>query len=159
MASTRIIDRDTGFKAFIKRLRKMDGMEVVVGIRAKEGGVPREGGITVAEIGQIHEFGAPAAGIPQRSFLRETFDKNRKKYDRVLAKGVKGVVKAKDDPRKKLFVLGETARTDIIDRIDAGDFEPLLPATIKRKGSDKPLVDKGILRASIKSVVRKKTTG
>lgn len=155
-SSNRVEEKDKGFKKFFQRLRVLDGLEVVVGIPAAEGSAVREGGITLAEIGQHHEFGAPKANIPQRSFLRDTFDINEKKYGRLLDKAAKSTVQKKNS-RAALFVLAQTARTDVIERISQGIPPPNAPATIARKGSDLPLVDKGIMRAAIQAVVRKET--
>ena len=45
-------------------------------------------------------------------------------------------------------------KADIKRKIVKGPFTPLKQATIRRKGSDKPLIDKGILRNSIRYVVK-----
>ena len=37
-----------------------------------------------------------------------------------------------------------------------GDFEPNAPSTIKKKGSDKPLIDTGKMRQSVNFVIVKK---
>src|SRR5690348_6338928 len=53
----------------------------VVGGAAAE---QRKDGITNAELATIHEFGAPQAHIPARSFIRSTFDNKRVEYERAL---------------------------------------------------------------------------
>lgn len=157
MASSRVIDKDKGFSKFFKRLRELDGLEAVVGILAKQGAQVREGGITMVELGTIHEFGAPGAGIPQRSFLRSTFDENRNKYDRLLKDATKGVVSPRTAsvPKRALFKVSQVARTDVVKKISSGIPPPNDPATIARKGSSLTLIDKGLLRGSIMAEVRK----
>jgi len=60
-----------------------------------------------------------------------------------------------ENPKAALFRLAQEARNDVLDRIDSGIDPPLKDSTIARKGSSLPLVDKGILRASITGIVRK----
>jgi hypothetical protein len=42
----------------------------------------------------------------------------------------------------------------IQDKIVAGPFEPLRPATIRRKGSSRPLIDTGQMRQAVSYVIR-----
>lgn len=37
-----------------------------------------------AEIAKHHEYGAPKAGIPERSFMRSAFNENRKKIKKIM---------------------------------------------------------------------------
>lgn len=147
-----VIDR--GLKRFFERLKELDRLEVVVGVTAEDGAKDHKGAPLIT-IAATHEFGSPARNIPQRSFLRNTFDANAKKYERMMENGAKKIVKAKSTPKKELFVLGETARADVIDRINSNIPPPLKEATAVRKGSDLALVEDGALRNSISSVVRK----
>lgn len=157
MASKSTVDeRDRGLKRFFKRLRVFDGLEVVVGIPAAEGAEQRDG-TTLAAIAAAHEFGGRDNKPPQRSFLRETFDLHVKKYGDMMEKAAERVTKHKENPKKALFILGETARADVVERINQGILPELAEVTRERKGSDLPLVDTGQLRASIKSLVRKET--
>ena len=91
----------------------------------------------------------PEVGIPERSFLRSTVDREQKKIEKQLeragrdfsiGKGLKaalGTVGA--------FVVGEIRKT--FDR--SIGLAPLKPATVARKGSTKPLIDEGQLKGSI----------
>jgi phage gpG-like protein len=42
-----------------------------------------------AEIATHHEFGAPAAGIPERSFIRSTFNEEKGKMEKIVAGEIK----------------------------------------------------------------------
>jgi hypothetical protein len=150
----KVIEKDTGFKELMKRLRVFDGLEVVVGIPAKEGDQIYENGAPLIKIASAHEFGTDDGRIPSRSFLRDTFDINRAKYAKMQDEAAEQVVKGKD-PRAALFRLSQEGRNDVIERINAGIDPPLKDATKDRKGSSLPLVDKGVLRASITGLVRK----
>lgn len=152
--NNKVIEKDTGFKELMKRLRVFDGLEVVVGIPAKEGDQVYENGVPLIKIASAHEFGTPDGRPPRRSFLRDTFDANRTKYAKLQDEAAKQVIKNKN-PKVALFRLSQEARNDVLARIDAGIDPPLKDETIERKGSSLPLVDKGILRASITGLVRK----
>ncbi|WP_135612752.1 HK97-gp10 family putative phage morphogenesis protein [Methanococcoides sp. AM1] len=38
-----------------------------------------------AQIAKYHEFGAPKAGIPERSFMRSAFNENKKKIKKIMS--------------------------------------------------------------------------
>lgn len=88
--------------------------------------------------------------IPERSFLRTTFDKGRRKYERLLLKQAQAVVDGKQAPDRAIGVVGEVHLADVIRRINRGIPPKLKPATAARKGSTKPLIDTGQLKGSIK---------
>jgi hypothetical protein len=148
-----VVDKDNGWNALKKSLRKLGDQEVVAGILGDiDFSLP-----TVAAIGLVHEFGSPERNIPERSFIRSTFDKNEAKYTRLLQESVRKVVRTKKIDKAALFRLGETARKDIVNRIVQGEIKQgLKPKTIARKGSSTALVDTGALVGSIVSKVRKR---
>jgi hypothetical protein len=150
----KVIEKDTGFKELMKRLKVLDGFEVVVGIPAKEGDQVYEDGVPLIKIASAHEFGTDDGRIPRRSFLRDTFDANRAKYVKLQDEAAEQVVKGKE-PRAALFRLSQEGRNDVIERINAGIDPPLKDETAARKGSTLQLVRDGILRASITGLVRK----
>lgn len=110
--------------------------------------------LTNAEIGAIHELGL-VAGIPQRSFLKEPLEamlkdkiaSNKEMYFQCLENG---------DMKKWFQAVGFWAEEIVDDAFTSGGFgkwAPNAPSTIKRKGSDKPLINIGELRRSITSQV------
>lgn len=116
--------------------------------------------ITNAELAVIHEFGAPAAGIPERPFMRPAFDANRVKYELQILRGVKRIYDGKTDPMKLLALLGQTMAADMKARILQGP--PIPPPNtprvrarkeaLRRKGSKgevRTLVDTGRMVQSI----------
>lgn len=147
-----VVDEDFGFRALIQRIRGLDGIEGTVGIQGAEASQVREGGTTNLKIAQVHEFGAPNANIPQRSFLRSTFDENERKYERELERGAGSVVDGKSAVAAVLRVT-EIARADVLDKINSNIPPPLSDATIARKGDALALVDTGQLFNSITAKV------
>lgn len=154
MARGKVVDRDRGYKrlrAWFRSEGRRRGSHVLVGLRSEGpgGGEHGGGGLTVAEIGSVHEFGLGTA--PERSFIRASFDANADAYVRLATQLSRRAV---DSPhagavRFALQVLGERALADIIRRINAGIPPALAEATVARKGSSKQLIDTGQLKQSL----------
>lgn len=144
----RITDRDKGYKRLFEAVRAMRGARLTVGVHAEEGGAA-EGSLTVAEVGAIHEFGAPAAGIPRRSFLRGYLDEHQDEAVDLLTRAARAVVTRGVEPEQALELVGASMVGEIQGRISAGIDPPNAPSTIARKGSSTPLISTGQLRSSI----------
>lgn len=129
---------------------------VAVGVLGKNSDrADAKSGITNAQLALIHEFGL---GVPERSFLRATFDQLKDIWHAFVAKVFKPVADGKIDLMKALALIGERVKSDIKRRITQGSGipPPNAPSTIARKGSDRPLVDTGRLVGSIDYEVRTK---
>lgn len=129
------------------RQRLVDAGKVVnVGVPA---GPKEKDGTPVAMIAAVHEFGSPSQGIPERPFLRVSIEANKPKYAKISASGLRQILRGKSSTDAVLAAMGEAAVGDVKQRIRSGDFAPLKPATIKRKGSSRPLIDTGQMEQSI----------
>lgn len=104
---------------------------------------------TVAQIAAVHEFGAPNAGIPERSFLRAGIARNVSKYKALNRKSILGILKGTTTMEQGLGLLGELAKGDVQSEIRNGDHAPLKESTINRKGSSQPLIDTGQMRQAV----------
>ena len=115
--------------------------------------------LTQAELAAIHEFGAPRANVPERSFLRATADAKRLEWLALLERTLRLVTAGRLELEAALGIVGQKAVADVVARIrrGAGIPPPLQPETIRRKGSDRPLVDTGRLVQSISYEIRKGT--
>lgn len=164
-------DRDHGLKGLVERVGSLSAASVRVGVlvdhagdekrkREKKGSKTNsetasdEGGAaavkrTVLEIATIHEFGAPAAGIPARSFLRGTVDERRSEIRADQHKLAVDFLAGKIGISVALDRLGARVAAKIKERIARGIEPPLAARTALRKKSTKPLVDTGQLRSSI----------
>lgn len=145
---------DRAWRELRRRIERMGEGRVKVGVLASKGGdAPHAAGspITLVELAAIHEFGSPSRGIPERSFIRKTFDLRRDVFNRVVEKLARGVLDGTVDYHKALEVLGAWGAAQVRDRITkgAGVPPPLKDATITRKGSSRPLVVTGRLLQSI----------
>jgi hypothetical protein len=153
----KVIVKDLGMKKIVRDLERADGWQVTVGVHGQDAGERGDfDEIDNVALAAIHEFGAPGAGIPERSFLRAAFDKNVRKYVQVLLIGARKIIAGTGTPKQAVGLAGEVAVADVANLINAGIPPPNAPATIEAKGSSKPLIDTGQLKQSVKPVVQKK---
>ena len=103
----------------------------------------------VATVAAKNEFGYP--GVPSRPFFRRALHTMQRPLVRHLAVTV--------NP-KTMIVSPRVARqcglimeTAVRDSITHGNWKPNSPMTIRMKGSSKPLIDTGFMRASVASRV------
>ena len=140
------------------RLDQIKKKAVFVGLPSeKVGGKVYGDGMTILRIGAIHEYGVPHRGIPQRSFLRAPFRIKRKELNEATAKQFEAVLTGKRDVDVGLGRVGIVA-ADIskgaFTSLGYGEWTPITDETKRRKGSSQTLIDTGVLRSSISSVVR-----
>ena len=156
-----------GWKNLVKRVTPLSEYEAHVGVLASKGGETLhkasldEGNthITLIELAYIHEFGSPKANIPERSFIRRTFNEPEGKAElgALYAKLAKAVINGKMTAEKAIELLGMTMAAMVKKRITVyGLWPPNHPDTVARKGSSTPLVDTGQLVGSITYEVRRK---
>jgi len=149
--------------ALLKSLHALTGREVLVGIPStetdrKDKGDPMDN----ATLGYIHEFGAPAAGIPARPFLIPGVEEGRDAINKQLRAATEaGVTGNVNEVDRRLHAAGLVAQNAVRARINSGiepELSPLTIAARKRRGrkGDKPLIDTGQLRNAITYVIRKK---
>lgn len=149
-----VVDKDLGWKKILRNMRKIDAKAVKVGIQ--DGDKTFDGKESLAYVASLHEFGSPGGKIPERSFIRTAIDKNERKInnlsDRLALKILDGSVTV----RGALDLIGLSVTGMIQEQITDGDYVPLSPATIKKKGSDKPLIDTGHMWQSVRHVIEDK---
>lgn len=136
------------------------GVRVMVGIPSSTAG-RKEGPITNAALGYIHENGAPEVNIPARPFLipgvKNAEVQNIEDFRKVGKLALEGKPAAAE---KGFHAAGLHASNAVRAKITEGPFAPLKPATLAARRSrgrtgTKPLIDTGQLRAAITYVLRK----
>lgn len=105
-------------------------------------GVTYPDGMSVPMVASLNEFGT--YNIPPRPFFRNAINKNSDKWGKIFLQGMQ-----KQGARNAFGLLGERIRKDIVQSINYTNEPPNSPVTIARKGSSKPLVDTGLMRASV----------
>jgi hypothetical protein len=139
----------------LRRLFKTGNPSVRVGVLAsKGGGAQHSDGITLVELAAIHEFGSPAAGIPQRSFIRSTLETKGADLAKAVVMASKSIING-GSVKQALDRLGAWASTEIKNNVTRGSGiltasgEGLKQSTIDRKGSSRPLIDNGRMIGSV----------
>ena len=144
--------KDMGKKRINAILKQLSKMKAHVGVPG--GATPpvdangKPLGISMAELAYIHEKGAPANKIPSRPFMRQT----KRRVVRLLSNGYKRAVKGAN-AEGILRMIGVAYEGEMKKSFVAETFVENSKATIKRKGSSRPLIDTGALRQSITSKV------
>ena len=127
-------------------LQELDSHVVKAGLT--EGTKPE-----ILAYGTYNEMGT--ATIPARSFIRSTADNKRKSWDALTDRLMQSVVDLKQPASRALKKLGDQAEADIKRTINTLTSPPLKPATVKRKGSSKPLIEEGVMLNAISYEVAK----
>lgn len=105
-----------------------------------------ESGTPVAAIAEANEFGTRT--VPERPTIRPAIRKSEDAVREIIRKNIDSVGGKPDLALVEL--VGETVKTAIQREISEVDAPALSPKTVKAKGSTKPLIDSGHLRASVK---------
>jgi hypothetical protein len=141
----RIVDRDRGYRALLKRLRRARKRRAItVGVHSDTGG---HGALSVVDIASIHEFGLGT--VPERSFLRAWFDRERIENERIMVRLAESVIAGKNTVDVALEKMGLVFVGGLQKFVRAGIPPALAPATVARKGSSTPLIDTGQLVSSM----------
>jgi len=136
-------DIDLGFAEIIRNVRELDGKTVKAGILKDAGKEPN--GTSLVDVAIYNEFGT--SRIPSRPFLRIATDRNKTTWQNEAERIVDKVF-ARYNPN--FSILGRTMVENIRDVIgNKSLLAPNAPATIRKKGHDKPLIDKGKLKSSV----------
>ena len=101
-------------------------------------------GTPIAQVAFWNEFGTIRS--PSRPFFRTTIQRKSPEWGKRLSAILPSV---NFDGPKALALLGVSMRDDVENAIAQWSAPPNAPSTIKRKGFDKPLVDKGLMQRAV----------
>ncbi|NOG26567.1 hypothetical protein [Lysinibacillus fusiformis] len=154
MARTNVRFTDTNNISRLKDvLKELKNYSVEVGIFGSD---------EYVMVASVHEFGATiqrekgSISIPERSFLRTTFDEKNEEWASFFKNQLKHVLALQMGVQTLFNRLGARMVGDIQEKITDLDAPPNAPSTIAKKGSSNPLIDTGGLRMRITyRVVRK----
>lgn len=141
ISDTKVEDKDLGFNAIIKQIKKLEGSETDIGLWGD--GEPDS---NLAARAAIHEYGSASGKIPSRPYNRKAFDKNLKRIKEVITKLYDVMLLRRITAKKLLGQLGDWYTGVLKDSITFGKFKALKPATIKAKGSTRTLIDTADMR-------------
>lgn len=142
-------DIDRGLKRFIRELEVAKNTEVVIGLQEGD----TNGELSIAQYGAYNEYGTQ--DIPERSFMRSTFDEQSGKLSRLMNSMFNRVKAGQMSTCQALGLIGLRHQDDIQKKISS-DIKPAnSPATIERKKSSRTLIDTGAMRAAVRYIVRR----
>lgn len=145
---------------FMKELRELAELEVGIGFQRVT--ASEENGADITDIAMWNEFGTEGKyggeHIPSRPFMRDSVDKHIPAIEHML-KAQEGALLNGASARKVLETVGVFQKDLMQTEIEQGDFVANAEATIKRKGSDKPLIDTGQMKNSVNFWIQKKGSG
>lgn len=109
-------------------------------------GATYSSGESVALVAAINEFGAPSRGQPPRPYFRRMIAKNESSWGRLVEQSVK---LSDYNTANALGLVGMEIKGELQQSIVDLRDPPLAKSTIQRKGSDKPLIDQGVMLNSV----------
>lgn len=143
-------------RRFMKELQELGRLQVRVGFQAGKG--KDDDGVDYCDIAAWNELGTDpkkGKGIPSRPFMRDSIDKHEDEINAMLGGQVE-LLKGGVPARQILHNIGMMQVDRMQMEIVEGNFVPNAKSTIRKKKSDKPLVDTGRMRQSIHYVICKK---
>lgn len=138
--SNGVVDVDKGWKKILRQATAVDGPRFAkVGVLADDKGAEHEddGELTVAEIAAIMELGTEDKSIPERPFIRSTFDEQRAELEKMAIDLVVEVVLYGLSEDIALNRLGAKLAAEMKKKITSGQGipPPNAPATAWRKAN------------------------
>lgn len=149
MARSHTTDRDLGLKRIMRELEKAKTATVEVGIH--EGSTTPDG-LTIAQYATYNEYGT--SKIPERSFMRSTFDENLGKIKISMDREYRQIISGGKTVYAALSRVGMDHSIDIQMKIRDLKTPKNADSTIARKGSDNPLIQDGHMVNSVRAVVK-----
>lgn len=137
-------------RRYFRELQKMTEMEVRVGFQGDE---KYEDGTTIAEVAAYNEFGS--SDTPERPFMRQSFE-NHESELQAACDAANRLVSSGGSADQALQQIGVVAKGLVQEEIVNGGFAPNAESTIKKKGSEQPLIDTGTMRQSVNFVVKRR---
>lgn len=142
-------DIDKGFEKIKKELETLNNSKLYIYINDK---ATYENGIKVDFIAMLMEYGSEEFEVhfPARPFFSSTFEAHLVHFTALYEKNIAKVIEGKMTANALLHSLGKDVVKKVREMIESGSYAPLSPATIKKKGHNKPLFDTGTLLRSVK---------
>lgn len=141
-------------RRFERILQELADKEVAVGFQ--HGDAAEEDGTDICDIAAWNELGTEH--IPSRPFLRKSVDENEDKINEFIDHKASELMNGAS-AEQVLKDIGIFQKDLIQDKIEEGDFAENAESTIRKKGSNHPLIDKGNMKNSVNYWIRQKGSG
>lgn len=123
MSASKVIDKDKGWAAYFKNMARMKDARVKVGVLEDGSGGGEGGKLTVASIAAIHEFGTEDGHIPERSFVRSTFDEQRERLRGIGKQLATRILLGVVTPAQAMAIMGSVLATEMKNKITSGTLK------------------------------------
>lgn len=146
-------------------LRLKNAAEYFQKHEAQQGWLPNakyDDNTPVAAIANIQEYGAPAAGIPPRSFMRTTAEEKESEWSAMSERGLKAVTNGTVSPQNFLIASGQKIAGDIREKITQIDSPALSPITLmlrKMKSEGRNVTGRTVGEAAARAASGESTSG
>lgn len=148
-------------RRFFAEIEKLKKLQVRIGYqddgsmaakRTKEG--VEDASVSLLDVAMWNELGT--VNSPPRPFLRQSVDDNAAKISAFCKAQLQRLAQGSTDADTILKQVGVMQKGLVQEKIESGNFEPNAPSTVKKKGSDKPLIDTARMRQSVNYVIQRK---
>lgn len=140
-------------RRFMKELLELADLEVRIGYQRGQAAAGDNPRADLVDIAMWNEFGT--VNIPSRPFMRDSVDKHIPAINHMLM-AQKDALLEGASAREILETAGLFQQDLIQTEIEQGDFVANAASTIRKKGSDKPLIDTGTMKDSVHYQIVKK---
>lgn len=143
-------------KQFYKAIEELKKLQLRVGYQRGKAKKTDESGkeVDYCDIALFNELGT-SNGIPSRPFLRDSVDTNADRINGAAKACLQEITKGAT-AESILKKLGSMQKGLVQQTIVDGSFAPNKPSTVRRKKSDKPLIDSGGMRERVDFIICKK---
>lgn len=156
-----VIDRMTPEgERLMKELKELGKLECYAGFQSGPKAKERDGDsivdseVDLLDVAMFNELGTSQS--PSRPFMRKSIDDNEEEIFSFCKAQFDRLCSGTATAQNVMQQLAVFEKGLIQAKIKDGDFAPNAPSTIKKKGSDKPLIDTGHMRQSVQVVIDRK---
>lgn len=139
-------------RQFQKTLEELNKLACFIGFQY---GMRKEkNGADLCNVAAWNEFGT-SRGIPSRPFIRNTVDLHQDEINQMLDQMAVQVLNGAT-AEYVLNQMGSYLKGKMREEITDGEYVPNAPETIRKKGSDQPLIDLGGMYNGVQYQIKKK---
>lgn len=156
-----VIDRMTPEgRKLMAELDKLKELAAYVGFQSGTPAKEREGesvvdsSVDLLDVALWNELGTSTA--PSRPFLRQSVDNNESKISAFCQAQLKALLAGRTTAEEVLKKTAVFMKGLVQEAIKDGNFPANAPSTVKKKGSEKPLIDTGHMRQSVTTIIDRK---
>ena len=138
------------FRKLRKTIKEINNTNLKIGVPKEESTTDEEGEtVYLADIAFVNNYGSKTKNIPARPFGTTTVPRYRGKINKVVKLWLGDAVEGRMQVVNAFDRIGFTTAGYMKKNLTHGEWKGNAEATIKKKGTDQPLIDNGDLRQSI----------